>query len=109
GHEVDGFGSDLLGGECDVAFVLAVLVIDDDDHAPGPDLLDRSGNVDEWLVAHDEPIVAKLVRNQGPNKLSVVACHLSQTMRKMGRQPSRFGAFPDRGDHSICILLPEEY
>ena len=35
GHEVDGFGGAELGGEGEVAFVLAVLVVDEDDHATG--------------------------------------------------------------------------
>ena len=34
GHEVDGLGRDLLGGHGEVALVLAVLVVDDHDHAP---------------------------------------------------------------------------
>src|SRR5229473_2127634 len=58
GHEVDGFGSDLLGGERDVAFVLAVFVVDDDNHAAGADLLDGSGDVGKGLRAHDDCIVA---------------------------------------------------
>jgi hypothetical protein len=52
GHEVDGFGRDLLGGERDVAFVLAVFIVDDDDHAAGADFFDRGGNVGKGFVAH---------------------------------------------------------
>ena len=33
GHEVDGFGSDAVGGHRQVAFVFAVFVVDEDDHA----------------------------------------------------------------------------
>ena len=33
GHEVDGFGSDFLGGHGEVAFVFAVFIVDEDDHA----------------------------------------------------------------------------
>ena len=33
GHEVDDLGRDLLGGDGEVALVLAVLVVDDHDHA----------------------------------------------------------------------------
>ncbi len=44
-HEVDGLGRDLLGGHDEVAFVLAVLVVDHDEHAAcanlGDGLLDR--------------------------------------------------------------------
>src|SRR5579862_2311755 len=44
GHEVDGLGRDELGGHGKVAFVFAVLVIDDDQHAAGADLFDRLGD-----------------------------------------------------------------
>ncbi len=40
GHEVDGFGRDHLGGHGEVAFVLAILVIHDDDHLSGADVGD---------------------------------------------------------------------
>ena len=35
GHEIDGFGRDVLGGHDEVAFVFAVFFIDQDDHATG--------------------------------------------------------------------------
>ena len=47
GHEVDGFGRDVLGGQGQVAFVLAVLVIDHDHHAAGADLGEGAGDVGE--------------------------------------------------------------
>ena len=47
GHEVDGFGGAELGGDGEVAFVLAVLVVDDDDHATGFKLVEGFGDVDE--------------------------------------------------------------
>ncbi len=50
GHEVDGLGSDFFGGHGEVAFVLAVFVIDDDDHASGAHLFQRGGNITEWRV-----------------------------------------------------------
>jgi hypothetical protein len=37
GHEVDGLGRDVLGGHHEVALVLAVFFIDQDDHAPRPE------------------------------------------------------------------------
>jgi len=40
-HEVDRVRSSELGGDRQVALVLAVLVIDDDDHAALADVLDR--------------------------------------------------------------------
>jgi len=40
GHEVDGVGSDFLGGHGEVAFVLAVLVVNEDDHAALTDFFD---------------------------------------------------------------------
>ncbi len=47
-HEVDGFGGDELGGQGEVAFVFAVFVVDDDDHAAGADLRNCFLNLDEW-------------------------------------------------------------
>src|ERR1039458_2676730 len=35
GHEVDGLGGDVLGGQSEIALVLAVLVVNHDDHATG--------------------------------------------------------------------------
>ena len=40
GHEVDGFGRDFFGGHGEVAFVFAVFVVDQDDHAALSDFLD---------------------------------------------------------------------
>jgi hypothetical protein len=37
-HEVDGFGRDFFGGDHEVALVFTVLIIDDDDHPPFPNL-----------------------------------------------------------------------
>lgn len=54
GHEVDGLGGDEFGGEGEVAFVFAVLVIDDDDHPAGADLGDGCWDVNEGgLGLHD--------------------------------------------------------
>ena len=39
-HEVDVFGPHFFGGHDEVAFVLAVFVVDDDDHAAGADFVD---------------------------------------------------------------------
>ena len=41
GHEVDGLGRAALGGDREVALVLAVLVVDDDHEAPGADVVQR--------------------------------------------------------------------
>ena len=40
-HEVDGFGRDFFGGHGQVAFVFAVFVVHQDDHAAGADFLQR--------------------------------------------------------------------
>jgi hypothetical protein len=40
-HEVDRLRSHLLRGDREIALVLAVLVVDDDDHLPGAEVLDR--------------------------------------------------------------------
>jgi hypothetical protein len=47
GHEVDGFGGDVFGGEGEVAFVFAVFVVDHDHHAAGADFGEGSGDVGE--------------------------------------------------------------
>src|SRR5208337_2365994 len=47
GHEVDGLGGDVLGGQGQVALVLAVLVVDHDDHAAGLDFGQGAGDVCE--------------------------------------------------------------
>ena len=41
-HEVDRIGRDHRRRHHDVAFVLAVLVVEDDDHLPGPNVRDRA-------------------------------------------------------------------
>ena len=43
-HEVDGLRRNFLGRANDVAFVLAVFIIDDDNHAPIPNI--RGGTFD---------------------------------------------------------------
>ncbi len=47
GHEVDGFRSDVVCGEGQIAFVFAIFIIDDDDHASGADFCDGAGDVSE--------------------------------------------------------------
>ena len=43
-HEVDGLGRHELGGHRQVALVLAILVVDEDDHLAGADVGDGAGN-----------------------------------------------------------------
>ena len=45
GHEVDGLGRNVLGGQGQVALVLAVFVVDHDDHPPGADLVDGARHI----------------------------------------------------------------
>jgi hypothetical protein len=47
GHEVDGFGRNVIRSEGEVAFVLAVFVIYDNNHATFADLCDGAWNVGE--------------------------------------------------------------
>ena len=54
-HEVDGLGRDMVGGDDQVALVLAVLVVDEDDHAAAADDLDAALDVIEVVLAH-EPV-----------------------------------------------------
>ena len=44
GHEIDDLGRDHLGRDGDVAFVLAIFIVDDDEHPPGPKVFDGFGN-----------------------------------------------------------------
>ncbi len=103
GHEVDGFGRDLLGGERDVAFVLAVLVVDDDDHAAGADLLDGSGNVGKGLGAHDDCIVANLVYKLVNKYLVSSAQYLVSSREVQHRQQLLMEFFP-RDGHGFASL-----
>ncbi len=41
GHEIDRLRRHFLGGDRQVALVLAILVVHEDDHAPAPELLHR--------------------------------------------------------------------
>src|SRR5262249_16134116 len=42
GHEIDGFWRYVVGGKCEIAFVLTVLLVDDhDEHASVTDRIDR--------------------------------------------------------------------
>src|ERR1700758_2773654 len=52
-HKVDGPRRDHLRRHRQVAFVLTVLVVDYDDHAPGPELLDsRIDTCKRWLISN---------------------------------------------------------
>src|SRR5882724_7629658 len=56
GHEVDGVRRDFFGGHGEVAFVFAVLVVDEDDHAAVADLFDGFFDGGEMvsMVSHGE-------------------------------------------------------
>jgi hypothetical protein len=49
-HEIDGFGRNVLRGQGKVAFVFAVFIVDNDNHASGADFGDGAGNVSEWRL-----------------------------------------------------------
>jgi len=58
GHKIDRIGGDFLGGQGKVALVLAVLVVDHNDHAAGADFLDGFWDIGEWrLGAHSQTIL----------------------------------------------------
>ena len=44
-HKVDGLGSNKLGGQRKVALVLAILVVDHNNHAAGANLIQRARHV----------------------------------------------------------------
>ena len=52
GHEIDGLGSHVIGGDAQVAFVLAVLVVDQDDHLARAKVLDRCRNISKRTGGH---------------------------------------------------------
>src|SRR4051794_19587015 len=52
GHEIDGLGRGELGGESEVALVLAILRVADDDHLSGADVLDGVFDRAERLLGH---------------------------------------------------------
>ena len=57
GHEVDGLRGDLFRRHCKIAFVFAVFVVDDHDHPPGVNLLDRRGNIGKGGInGHTKPV-----------------------------------------------------
>ena len=50
GHEVDGFRRDFFGGHGEVAFVFAVFVVDQDDHAAVANFFDGFFDGGKWWV-----------------------------------------------------------
>ena len=52
GHEVDGLGRDLVSGNDHIAFVFAVLVVDEHDHAAGRDVGHEFGDGGELEFGH---------------------------------------------------------
>ncbi len=59
GHKVDGLRRDPFRGKSQVAFVLAVFVINHHDHARGADLLQRGGHVREWRMGRHRENVSR--------------------------------------------------
>src|SRR5208282_2095933 len=57
-HEVDGFGRDFFGGHGQVAFVLAVFIVHQDDHASRAYVFHRFFHTGEWWfsVGHLAPL-----------------------------------------------------
>ena len=54
GHEIDDLGSDHLGRDRNVAFVLAIFIVDDDEHPAGPKVFDGFGNGSKWHVKYQD-------------------------------------------------------
>ena len=103
GHEVDGFGRDFFGGHGEVAFVFAVLVIDEDDHAAVADFFDGlfdSGEVVS-MVSHRERFLASH-RRWYRKKAAPRQRWLSRNERRAsgweGVPPSPFSASVDSKD-----------
>ncbi len=70
GHEVHGFRRGELRGHDEVALVLTVLVVDDDDHLPGRDVLER-------LLDGREGLLARLHRSHRPTSFSTYLATMS--------------------------------
>jgi hypothetical protein len=51
-HEVDGFRSDRVRSHDEVALVLSLLVVDDDDHSSGGDIFERPVHAFDGFTAH---------------------------------------------------------
>src|ERR1700690_78504 len=51
GHKVDGLGRDAFGGQREVAFILAIFVVNDHNHPPLANLADRSLYIGKWWVS----------------------------------------------------------
>ncbi len=58
GHEVDRFGSDLFGGDHQIALILAVFVVHENDHAPFPQVFQYLRNG----IGHPLPPLGRLRR-----------------------------------------------
>src|SRR6185437_9104857 len=70
GHEIDGLGGDVFGGEGEVAFVFAVFVVDDDQHAAGANFVEGSGDVGKRglgraLAGHAAEVIVAQDRGRG--------------------------------------------
>ena len=51
GHKVDGFGGDQLGGSDQIAFVFAIFVVDEHDHAALAEVFEHLGYLTEFMHA----------------------------------------------------------
>ena len=80
-HEVDVLGRDELGGEHEIALVLAILVVDEDHHLAGADLLQRTrdafdrahtGLPSSFSTCFARMSTSRLIRSPTPSSPSVV-------------------------------------
>jgi hypothetical protein len=70
-HEVDGLGRDMVSRQHQVAFVLAIFFVDQDDHAPGAHLghdVFHRGDGDGGRLAH--AVSLRVTDSSGPNMRS---------------------------------------
>jgi hypothetical protein len=104
-HEIDGFGSGLFGRHAEVALVLAVFIIHQDDHAAAAGLFERFFDSDEgrarsmdawrYFPEHKSFLVATAARQLSPGDPYIAnSSILSQSRAR--REPSRGSSFSRR-------------
>ena len=72
GHEIDDLGSDMLGGDGQIALVFAVFVVDDDNHAARAELFYRF--FDRHESHWSDSISGRACRRRAPPAILVLSC-----------------------------------
>ena len=112
-HEVDGFGRDELGGQGQIAFVLTIFVVHNNDHASGTNLRDRFGDIDELNLswrASTLPDCILLSRNDTERKKKSAASTggaFDNALRELqGRLDLKSPGLEQRLGNVLRVLVP---